>query len=347
MFSWKRKLFYFILSLLGLTVLATSCSNSSSGAGAPAVIEQTSGGFELLEQEFSECDEGGVDGLVPSELTTPYRQARSSVNNYSTQYQAAIDNSQYGHQFSSKDKGFPLRGSWRQSKAEILDLVDRYNYNPATGKGAPLLRSFDLVLLVNVADRDENTPANRSAQRMQVLARTGTSNKLTDFRRVQTWPISSGRPCKVKNSKGEWVQRKILTPTGVYKFDPARMHASYKSQQWDDADMYESMFLYHQYQNGKTAGVAIHGTYKTDMLGRKDSGGCIRLYRDHSQCLFNTIMGGESKCLGTNKAGYRGKVPSLLIRNGEADPSFATNGGIEMDGYRVLIAIYNDENDLI
>lgn len=327
---------------MSLSSLLLACSRDRH---APAVIEQTSGGYELLEQEFGECDEGGVDGVLPNPPT--FQQAKSRVNNASSRYQTALEKA-YPHIYSSLNKEFPLRGSWRHSKAEILDLVDRYIYSPSLNKGMPLLYNFDLVLLVNVAPRTSSTATHSSAQRMQVMARNGASNKLGDWKRLQTWPISSGRPCLKKDSKGRLYEVKIETPTGVYKFDKGRMYPEYKSTEWDGADMYESMFLQHQYQNGRTAGVAIHGTYKTDTLGRKDSGGCIRLYRDYSKCLYQTITGGAAKnCLGGGKIDYWGRVPSMLARNGEADPEFLSSGGIEVDGYRVLIAIYKDDKDLL
>ncbi|MCJ8277437.1 MAG: L,D-transpeptidase, partial [Bdellovibrionales bacterium] len=179
--------------------------------------------------------------------------------------------------------------------------------------------------------------------RMHVYVREGESNRLSDWSRIHVWPISSGLP-------GGLNGQKIATPTGVYKFDPSRFREDYKSAQFEFADMYESMFLYHQYayQSGdERTGIPIHGTYLKNKLGRRDSGGCIRLAREKSQCLFYTLKGErEERCLDGGKLRYWGRVPSFLPRNAEADPEYLTRSGLlEVGGYRVLVAIFNDTED--
>lgn len=321
----------FLLSGLMFSISACSAKEPSE-----AVIEDTQGGFELLEREFGECEN-------PDAVETDYNESRLVYsrplqNNDSARKQLDVE-SQYPHRFANLGQMYPDRGTWRQTKEEVLDLVDRPIWSPEDKKIVPLLHFFDMAIMINVADRTVEFPEGSSAQKMQILVRQGSSNDLKDWKRIESWPISSGRPCG----------KKIATYTGVYKLDPDRIHSKYYSKLFDNAEMFETLFLYHTYRSGDPTGVAIHGTYKTTHLGRRDSGGCVRVYRDKSQCLFETITGIRSiPCLSGGKLDYRGKVISLLPKNGEADPEYLSSGNLLVeDGYRVVVVIINDENDLL
>lgn len=327
----KFKLLTIFNPAVALITLALLSGCSDRPDHGPAIIEESEGGHEVLEREFYEC----APGESLNENPENFVQYRPN-DNTTADYQQTQVEQQFPHLYSSISKAFPLRGSWRQSKAEILDLVDRQIWSPEQRRVVPLLSYFDMALLINIAGRSDKTGDNKSAQRMQVLVRQSSDNNINNWKRLQVWPISSGIPCG----------KKIATFTGVYKLDPQRMFSSYFSNTFDDAEMYETQFLYHRYQDGSTTGVAIHGTYLTKKLGRQDSGGCIRVYRDNSKCLFETITGRLSKaCLAGTRLDYWGKVPSLLPRNGEADPDFLSSGMLEVNGYRVLVALFNDPND--
>lgn len=301
---------------------------------APAVIEDTVGGIEVLEQEFGECDES-----EPFAEDNPrFNMAWQGPVNQSARNQDLLEEA-FPHVYSSINQLYPLQGSWRKSKAEIMDIVDRYVYSPELNTTVDLLYYFDMVLLVNVAPRLSTTPANNTAQRMQVLVRNGNSNNLANWTRLHNWPISSGRPCGTK---------RILTPTGVFKLNPSRIYSEYFSALWEGREMYETFFLYHDKQQGGPTGVAIHGTLATTALGRQDSGGCVRIAQDNSKCLLDTLKGdSDNLCMGGGKNGYWGKVPSFLPKGGEADPEFKSDGMLEVNGYRVLVAIYDDVNDFL
>lgn len=335
-----------ILSLLALFTVSQFFVACGGPEPREAIIEETEGGLELLEQEFAEC-EGVVEEDTPQFLRQRHHFDRSNP-------QQNLLEEQYPHEFSSLDQMYPLRGSFRKSKAEILDIVDRYIWSPEQGRAVKLLEFFDLVLLVNVADRTKDDPENSSAQRMQIFAKHNGSPHFSDWNRIQVWPVSSGRPCKTK--EGE----KIATPTGVFKFNPHRIYKNYESRLWK-AEMYETMFLYHHYINphrrncsdpgnkscqGSATGVAIHGTYKTTALGRRDSGGCIRIYKDNAQCLYETIEGYRSNtCLGGGHLDYTGSVPSFTPQYGEADPDYYNGKLMVSPGRKVLIAIFDEKND--
>ncbi len=322
----KKTLVSTLQLILLITLLMGFNFLSSCGPDAKeARIEDTEGGLELLEREFGECEEVTEDDNIPQYLRRASDFERRNQNQNT-----------YPHAYASLGEMYPMRGTFRQSKDEILDIVDRYIWSQERGV-KKLLDYFDMVLLLNVAARDSNDPENSSAQRMQVFVRNGNSNNIEDWDLIHTWPISSGIPCG----------KKIATFTGVYKFNPDRIYRRYYSQLFDDADMFETMFLYHQYQNGNPTGVAIHGTYATTSLGRKDSGGCVRLHRDNSQCLYETIMGERSsRCLDGGHLNYWGRVPSFMPRYGEADPEYLdANGRLEVNGIKVLVAIFNEKED--
>jgi hypothetical protein len=329
------------LLLMFVTSFFVACSGPR--AKIETVIEETEGGLELLEREFAECE-----GDIEDYNTPQFVRERAEFDYLRVSNQRNIEE-QFPHTYSTIGEMYPQMGSARQTKAEIMDLVDRHIWSSELNRGVQLLHFFDMALVLNVADRTDADPENSSAQRMQVYVRNSSSNDdLATWDLVQTWPISSGRPCRTANGN------KIATFTGVYKFDPTRMSDRHYSNEWDGADMFETMFLYHYYldENGnersepRETGVAIHGTYKTSTLGRRDSGGCIRLYRDNSKCLFETIMGDRStSCLGGGELDYRGPTASFDPYYGEADPEyFGRSQSVQVDGIRVLVAIYNDKN---
>lgn len=338
----KKSTQIFLMGLLSLFVIngLTACSGDDDSftqpVVSPTVIEEaeSDGGCDILSQEFGvECDDEAKDVTRKN-----YVGINTSASRASDQMHRQVQQ-QFPHIYSSFDKQFPLRGSWRQSKEEVMDLVDRHIWSADEQKPVELTKYFDMALLINVSPRNNLTPEGNSSQMMQVYVRNGSSNNVMDWDRIHVWPISSGLPGGAK----------IATFTGVYKFDPPRMYPDYYSNQFKQARMYESMFLYHQYayQSGsQKAGVAIHGTYINNKLGRRDSGGCIRLARENAQCLYKTLKGEiTTQCLDGGKLSYWGRVPSLLPRNGEADPEYKSNGLLEVGGYRVLVVIFNDEND--
>ncbi len=318
----STKYLFHTLVLASLFLALNLLSSCGTDSHKEAVIENSPGGLELLEREFGECDDGTVDDNVPEYLRSASHFERRSQNDLP-------------HSYPSLGEMYPSRGSFRQTREEIEDIVDRYIWSSERGT-QKLLNYFDMVLWINVAPRDSNTPAESSAQRMQVYLRNGSSSdQYEDWDRTQVWPISSGIPCG----------QKIATFTGVYKFNPGRVYRSYYSELFKDANMYETMFLYHSYQNGNPTGVAIHGTYATTTLGRRDSGGCIRLHRDNAQCLYTSIKGSDS-CMDGQGIGYEGRVPSFMSRWGEADPEYLSDGrSLEVNGIKVLIAIFNDSED--
>jgi lipoprotein-anchoring transpeptidase ErfK/SrfK len=201
-----------------------------------------------------------------------------------------------------------------------LDLSD-----PATRMLASLPDEvepyFNLYLYVSKAE------AGPIAQHMFVYSRAadGTMSLLYD------WPVSTGREKKEKTPSG----RKTFThtPEGSYKLDPNRFHEMWRSRAWN-ADMPWTMF-FDLTENGGRSGLAVHaaGKGKISQLGRRASGGCIRLSPENAQFLFKLIQ-----------KEHAGLVPVFAMdgnsTNVMGEAVHNADGSIQLTyGYKVLLHI--------
>lgn len=180
---------------------------------------------------------------------------------------------------------------------------------------------FDLYLYVSKAE------AGPIAQHMFVYARA-TDGTLA---LIHDWPVSTGREKREKTPSG----RKTFThtPEGSFKLDPKRFHKLWKSRAWN-ADMPWTMF-FDLIENGGMSGLAVHaaGKGKISQLGRRASGGCIRLAPENAQYLFKLIQ--------KNHAGF---VPVFAMdgnsTNVVGEPARNADGSLQLVyGYRVLLHI--------
>ena len=96
-----------------------------------------------------------------------------------------------------------------------------------------------------------------STQRMQVYV---------NGRLRHVWRVSTGR-------------RGYSTPTGSFR--PTRLERKWYSRKYHWSPMPHSIFF--------IGGVAIHGSYKTRMLGRRASHGCVRLAPRNAARLFGLV----------------------------------------------------------
>jgi hypothetical protein len=146
-----------------------------------------------------------------------------------------------------------------------------------------LVSYFNTVLYVSKAG---NGPL---AQRMFVFQRGGYGG----FFLRDDFPVSTGRERQERYF--------TTTPTGVFKLDPNRMFRMHRSKTWDDAPMPYAMFLDVVYRQRAT-GIALHaatGKAGNAALGRRASGGCVRMPNDRVKALFEEIEAGN----------HRGMVP--------------------------------------
>lgn len=206
------------------------------------------------------------------------------------------------------------------SSPDAADMTD-----PATRMLASLPDDvepyFDLFLYVSKAE------AGPIAQHMFVYRRAADRS----LELVFDWPVSTGREKREKTPSG----RKTFThtPEGSFKLDPKRFHKLWKSRAWN-ADMPWTMF-YDLIENGGMSGLAVHaaGKGKISQLGRRASGGCIRLAPENAQYLFKWIQ-----------KEYAGFVPVFAMEgnstNTRGEPMRNPDGSIKLThGYKVLLHV--------
>ena len=112
-----------------------------------------------------------------------------------------------------------------------------------------------------------------------------------------------------------------------------------RSAKWDDAKMPWAMFLNYSYRS-KMAGVALHaaiGSHELAMIGRRASGGCVRLPMAKANLLYHRFLKEE-----------RGQVPVLTFDEARGTTNIAgtathdAQGNIVLvDGLKVLVVIEN------
>ncbi|HAJ45310.1 MAG TPA: hypothetical protein DCL54_01865 [Alphaproteobacteria bacterium] len=137
---------------------------------------------------------------------------------------------------------------------------------------------FDLFMYVSKSDRQP------MGQRMFIFERD-TEGSLQPY---AEWRVSTGREVPEM-----WKGRRQVpsTPEGIYKLDPDRFYATYFSRLYDNAPMPHAMFFDLRHR-GNPTGLAIHAAgsaSKIARLGRRDSGGCIRLSPKNAKELFYKI----------------------------------------------------------
>jgi lipoprotein-anchoring transpeptidase ErfK/SrfK len=180
---------------------------------------------------------------------------------------------------------------------------------------------FDLYLYVSKAE------AGPIAQHMLVYQRDAAGQLAL----IYDWPVSTGREKRERTPSGR--KTYTHTPEGIFKLDSNRFHKLWKSRTWN-ADMPWTMFL-DTIENGGMSGLAIHaaGKGKISQLGRRASGGCIRLHPDNAKFLFQMIQNN-----------YAGLVPVFAMDGNSTNlggvPARTADGAIMLTyGYRVVLQI--------
>jgi lipoprotein-anchoring transpeptidase ErfK/SrfK len=139
----------------------------------------------------------------------------------------------------------------------------------AAQDGIDVYREYAIVLRINKA------PMGPTAQQMQVMEYG---------MQTATYPVSTGREQYEKAKSGRW----YWTTTPVGTFSPYKLVRDHYSYTWK-AHMEYAMFF-----NG---GVAVHATtpdhYKE--LGKRASGGCVRVHKDNAIILWNKVSAQPQK----------------------------------------------------
>jgi lipoprotein-anchoring transpeptidase ErfK/SrfK len=151
-----------------------------------------------------------------------------------------------------------------------------------------------------------------TAQRMQVYV---DGVQIPDAEGNLDWLISTGRE-KVEKAKSGRVY-KTTTPVGYFR--PTRITPLHKSITWD-ADMPYAVFF-----NG---GIATHGTTKIKDLGKRASGGCVRLSNANAKLFFELV-----------KSTAKNKIPQI---NRQGVTVLKKDGNpVTLVGYNTLIIVEN------
>jgi lipoprotein-anchoring transpeptidase ErfK/SrfK len=181
---------------------------------------------------------------------------------------------------------------------------------------------FDLFMYVSKANRAP------MGQRMFIFERDANGDVVP----YAEWRVSTGRE--------QWEERNgrrtfTATPEGVFRLDPDRFHVEYYSRTYDNAPMPYAMFFDMQ-TRGYPTGLAIHAAAsasKIARLGRRDSGGCVRLSPKNAKELFYKIKNTTS-----------GMVPMFNESGGSTDRwgkvARDRSGNIRLtEGYKALLMI--------
>jgi hypothetical protein len=147
----------------------------------------------------------------------------------------------------------------------------------------------------------------------------------------QSFSVSTGR------EKSE--QYFTATPTGLFELDVHRFFPMARSAKWNDAAMPWAMFLNYAYRT-KMAGVALHaaiGGHELAMMGRRASGGCVRLPLAKANLLYHRFLREE-----------QGQVPVFTFDDTRGTTNTAgitahdgQSNIVLADGLKVLVVIDN------
>lgn len=182
---------------------------------------------------------------------------------------------------------------------------------------AELYPYFDTYLYVSKA------ASGAWAQHMFVYHRNDAGRLVFE----ETFPVSTGRERHEKYFTS--------TPAGLFELDPNRFDRNHRSHRWNGAPMPWAMFLNYTIHNHLT-GVAMHsGVGHVALLGRRASGGCVRMPPEKAEYYFKRFQATE-----------RGMVPVFAFDDGRG--TTRTDGAVVHDmsgkpvlteGYRVLLII--------
>lgn len=184
---------------------------------------------------------------------------------------------------------------------------------------------FDLFMYVSKAN---NGPMG---QRMYIFER----DRAGGLNPYAEWRVSTGRE-QVELHKGR--KTYTNTPEGIFKIDPDRMYTMWYSRLYDNAPMPHTMF-YDMTINGRKTGLAIHaaaGASKIARLGRRDSGGCVRLSPKNARELFYKVKNTTAGMVPVFQTNERGSTDRWghVVRD--------ATGNLQLtDGYKALLMVEN------
>lgn len=197
------------------------------------------------------------------------------------------------------------------------DQVEEVALRVRSSVPAHLYPYFDVFLYVSKA------ASGPWAQHMYVFHKDPSGQLAFE----ESFPVSTGREMREKYF--------TTTPTGLFELDPNRFDRRHFSRRWHGAPMPWAMFWNYNL-HGHMTGIALHsGIGHVADLGRRASGGCVRMPPEKAEMLFKRFQAEE-----------RGTVPVFAY-----DPlrdTTSVDGVMEADaqgnpilasGYRVLLLV--------
>ena len=138
---------------------------------------------------------------------------------------------------------------------------------------------------------------------------------LLDSFGTEDWKISSGREKREKAKNGDVYN--TTTPVGYFR--PQRLELLHESKKWK-AEMPHAVFFY--------GGIATHATTHIHDLGKRASGGCVRLHPKNAKKFYDLIH-----AMGIAEV-------TLVSRNG-SDVLKKDGTPVKVQAYDVLIIVEN------
>lgn len=192
--------------------------------------------------------------------------AQAQVGSYGTHLSSALQKA--GDQQTTSLENTPIEPSPEELYQEAFTM-----YGPA--EEAMTIQDLlhyastqpRLIVLINKSNRRAG-PVGETGQTMWVYL----DNVL-----LYVWDVSTGRE-QWENAPG----RRYFSRTPVGSWSPYRMTRDHRSSLWGGVPMPYALWL--------TGGIAIHGTDAVNALGRRASGGCIRLATPNARALYNIVL---------------------------------------------------------
>lgn len=187
---------------------------------------------------------------------------------------------------------------------------------------AETLQYFNVLLIVNKDAKGEH------AQTMMVMRPDRPNCGGCDWHASDVWDVSTGRELEEKYF--------TTTPTGVYQLDQRRFYRDYTTTTWDDAPMPFAMF-WRYLEDGEPTGWAVHAASEKLIknLGKRNSGGCIRLHPNNARALFEESL-----------AQHRGQVPLFDWAEREGELVRREDGSAQLTAGLKVLLVVDDGSDL-
>ena len=185
-----------------------------------------------------------------------------------------------------------------------------------------ILQYFNVLLIVNKDAKGEH------AQTMMVMRADQPGCGGCSWTASDVWDVSTGRELQEKYF--------TTTPTGIYQLDNKRFYRDYTTTTWDDAPMPFAMF-WRYLEDGEPTGWAVHAASEKLIknLGKRNSGGCVRLHPTNAKALFNELH-----------SQHRGQVPLFDWAERDGEPLRDAEGKMRLTGGLKVLLVVEDGSDL-